>query len=116
MKDFFKDILNIDGVQGVMFLSFGGDILFNKFISQPPEKIEDNYWPIFVHALNNIRAAELVFENSRFYIRKAGTGFIFVVMSMFAPVAMVRLNCDILPHFEQIEQKPKGLRRFFTKQ
>ena len=117
MKDLFKVILNINEVQGVMFFSFEGNILFKKFISQTPEKIEDNDWPFFVHTLNNIRAAELVFENSRLYIRKTQTGFIIVVMSRFAPVAMVRLNCDILlPHFEQTEQKPKGFRRFFTRQ
>ena len=100
-----------------MFLSFEGNILFKKFISQTPEKIEDNDWLFFVHTLNNIRAAELVFENSRLYIRKTETGFIFVIMSRFAPVAMVRLNCDILlPYFEQTEQKPKGFKRFFTRQ
>ena len=116
MKDQFKNILEIDDVQGVMFLSFDGNILFKKFISQTPEKIKDNDWSFFVHTLTNIRAAELVFENSLLYIRKTGTGFILVVMSRFAPVAMVRLNCDILlPHFEQTEQKPKGFRRFFTR-
>lgn len=116
MKDLFKNILNINEVQGVMFLSFDGKVIFKKFKSTSPEKIEDKDWPFFVHTLNHIRAAELVYKNSIIYIRKTKTGYIFVIMSRFAPVAMIRLNCDILlPHFEQTEQKPKGFRRFFMK-
>ena len=116
MKDRFKDILDTRDVQGIMFFSFDGEILFREFVSNPPEELEDVNWPVFVHALNGIQEAELIFENTKFYIRKTGSGYILIIMGMFAPIAMVRLNCNILlPSFDQTKKKAKGLGRFFKK-
>ena len=95
-------------VQGVMFLSFDGKLLFKEFGSQPPEGIENNNWELFVHVLNGVREAEMIFEDKRLYIKRARSGYIFIVMGSFAPVAMVRLNCNILlPALDQVKKEPK---------
>jgi len=116
MKDRFKEILNIEGVYGILFLSFDGKIVFNEFMSHPPKGLNNGNWHTFAHALNGIQEAELIFDKNRLYIRKTGSGYILVVMERLAQAAMVRLNCDILlPSLDQIKKKPKGFGRFFKR-
>ena len=116
MKDLFKDIIDIEDVRGIIFLSFDGKPVFREFVSHRPQEFNDKNWPAFVQAFNGIHEAELVVENIRFYVRRTGSGYILIVMGRFALTAMVRLNCDILlPSLEQIKKKPKGLGRFFKK-
>ena len=116
MKERFKDILDIEDVQGVLFLNFDGKVIFSEFLSQLPEKLQAINWLLFIHTLNGVQEAELVFENSRCYIRRTETGYIFVVMGEVALIEMIRLNCDILlPAFEHQKKKPKGLGRFFKR-
>ncbi|MFC1567450.1 hypothetical protein ACFL3R_01265 [Thermodesulfobacteriota bacterium] len=101
MKKHFQDILDIEDVRGVLFLNFDGKVIFNEFLSQLPDKLEAINWLLFIHTLNGVQEAELVFENSRCYIRRTETGYIFVVMGEAALIEMVRFNCDILlPVFE----------------
>ena len=114
MKERFKDILDLEDVQGVLFLSFDGKIIFSEFLSRLPEKFKAVNWLLFIHTLKGIQEAEFIFENSRCYIRRAKTGYILVIMGKIALIEMVRLYCDILlPTFEQQKKKPKGLMRFF---
>jgi len=116
MKDRFKDIMDIEDVYGVIFLSFDGKLLYSEFASHLPENLKNIHWLLFIHALDGIRETQLVFEHRRFYIRKTGTGFIFVVVGEMALIEMVRLNCDILlPAFEKQAEKPKGFMRFFKR-
>ena len=114
MKDLFKEIFEINDVQGVLFVSFDGKILFKGSATQMPDGLDDKNWFDFIRSLETIEEADLVFENRRFYIRKTGTGYIFVIMGGLALIEMVRLNCNILlPSFEQIKKKPKGLSHLF---
>ncbi len=114
MKERFKDILDIEEVQSVLFLSLDGKVIFSEFLSRLPEKFKAINWLLFIHTLNGIQEAEFIFENSRCYIRRAKTGYILVIMGETALIEMVRLHCDILlPTFEQQKKKPKGLGRFF---
>ena len=116
MKDLFKDIFNIDNVQGVMFLPIKGKLVFSEFVSQQPKKIGDINWPPFIQTLNGIHEAELIFENNRFYLRRAGMGYILVVMGEAGLTEMVRLNCDVLiSTFKQTKKKHKGSEFFFKK-
>ncbi len=116
MKDLFKDILDVQDVEGVIFFSLDGKLVFSEFISILPEKIEHIDWRSFFHTLDTIREVELVFENSRFYVRRTGSGYILVVMGKTALIEMVRLNCNVLlPAFEATTKKPKGLGRIFKK-
>jgi len=116
MKDLFKDIFNIDNVQGVMFIPIKGKLVFSEFVSQQPKKIGDINWPPFIQTLNGIHEAELIFENNRFYLRRAGLGYILVVMGEAGLTEMVRLNCDVLiSSFKQTKKKHKGSEFFFKK-
>ena len=114
MKERFKDILDLEDVQGVLFLNFNGNVVFSKSLSRLSEKFKAMNWLLFIQTLNRIQEAEFVFENSRCYLRKAKTGYILVIMGKIALIEMVRLHCDILlPTFEQQKKKPKGIGRFF---
>jgi len=65
---------------------------------------------------DKIQEAELVFENIMLYIIKGRTGFLLTVLGRSAPVALVRLNCNILlATLDKELQKPKGLTRFLKK-
>ena len=116
MKELFRDILSIDDVKGVMLFSFKGELIFKEFLyplSEEPETRE--WWPLFIDSLQGVREADIVYENSRLYIRKTDLGYLLILMGLFAPVAMMRLNCDILlPSLEKVGVT-KGLVHFFKK-
>jgi hypothetical protein len=111
MKELFRDILSIDDVKGVMLFSFKGELVFKEFLlplSEEPETRE--WWPLFIDSLQGVREADI-----RLYIRKTDLGYLLILMGLFAPVAMMRLNCDILlPSLEKVGVT-KGLVRFFKK-
>jgi len=115
MQTLFKDILETDGVNGVMLFSFVGDILYQEFSSDSNKVPKVENWGLFVKSLDSIREVDLIFENGRLYVRKTDIGYLVILMGLFVPAAMVRLNCDIiLPSLKQ----PKtggGIRRFFKR-
>lgn len=118
MKALFQDILSIDNVKGIMLLSPEGDCLVEEFPSPPPEGIPAGYkWSRFVQSMEGIREADLLFGKKRVYVRKADPGYLMVVMGLTAPVAMVRMNCDmVLPSLNKGNaSKQKGLKSFFKK-
>jgi len=115
MKKLFNDILSMKDVKGVMLFSFEGELLFRDFSSLPSTFLENRDWTPFIKALIGVQEADLVFETLRFYIRKTTTGYLMVLMDILAPIAMVRLNCDILlPSLKQ-ENTAKGLRNLFKR-
>ena len=96
MRDLFDDILNTKGVQGLLLISFSGDILFKEFISPVDESPENMDWRFFIESLEGMRETDLLFEKGRIYIRRSEIGYLVVLMALFVPIAMVRLNCDIV--------------------
>ena len=115
MKELFKDILNMEGVRGVLLLSTQGDIIFKEMSAQTPQKTESQDWRQFIESLNGIRETDLVFENARIYIRKTGLGYLLILMDFFASAAMVRLNTDILLPALKPVKGSKGFKRLFKK-
>jgi len=115
MKELFKDILNMEGVKGVLFLSLQGDVVFKKFSSQLEKKLESRDWIHFVGSLNGIRETDLVYDNARIYIRKTGSGYLLILMDFFVSAAMVRLSCDILLPALKPMKGSKGFKRLFKK-
>lgn len=117
MNELFDDILAMEDVQGIILLSFQGDVVFQKLEGSggfDPESV--SWWPSFVEALQGIRESDAVFENNRIYIRQTDAGYLLVIMGLFAPVAKLRLNCDVLlPNLREKENKHKGKRWFFQK-
>jgi hypothetical protein len=116
IKELLGHILETEDVQGVMFFSFQGDVIFREasFSFSQDTKAEEA-WPRFIGALQGIREADLVFERSMLYIRKTDLGYLVIVMGLFAPAAMVRMNCDmLLPSLRQ-QSKTAGLRQLFKR-
>lgn len=118
MKALFQDILSIDNVHGIMLLSSEGDRLVEEFSSPPPQGIPAEYgWGRFVRTMEGIREADLLFGKKRVYIRQTDAGYLLIVMGLTTPVAMVRMNCDmVLPSLnKRVAAKQKGLKSFFKK-
>ncbi len=99
MKDIFSDVLGIDGVHGVVVLSADGDMLLARFTAT--HALEEDIaghinWASFVKSLGDIADAELIYDRGRFYIKKIDQKFLIVVMGEYAPISMVRLNCQVI--------------------
>ena len=110
MKEILSDILAMEEVQGVVACSSEGEILF----MEPHLEIE-SLLPLFIRALEGIREADLIFEKSRIYVRRTDTGYLVVLLSLFASGAMLRLHVDMaLPCLKE-RGKGKGLRSFFRR-
>ncbi len=118
MKELFEDILEIDSVEGVILVSFDGEVVFRGFVREIIENAEKNpkmLWAVLVDALNGIREVDAVFENRRLYIRRTDSGYFMVIMEIYAPIAMVRLHSDILVPKLKKKKASKGLMGFFKK-
>ena len=116
MKEIFNDILTIEDVEGVMLFSFEGELVFKEFMSPLLDESENmDLWGIFIASLKGVREADLVFEKARLYVRKTSLGYVIILMGVFAPIAMVRLNCDILLPSLKTTAKTKGWRSLFKK-
>jgi hypothetical protein len=116
MKALFRDILNLDDVWGIMLFSFEGESLFKEFLPGPVgEPQHSEFWPQIIGSIGRIREADLIFENSRVYLRRTELGYLFVLMDAFAQTALVRLNCDILAPSLKEMKGSTGLRRLFKK-
>jgi len=116
MEPNFDDILDLEDVRGIAVLSKDGQILFQKFSTAANTvKLETKNWSAFLQALEGIREADFIFESSRLYVRDSTGGYLLVLMGQFAPIAMVRLNCDILLPTLKQAHATKGLARFFKR-
>jgi len=114
MKDLFQGILDVEDVQGAMFLSFGGNLVLKRFKTNEPEGLAEMNLAAFISTLDKIQEAELIYDNCMIYIIRSRTGYMMVVMGRIAPIAMVRLNCGIiLPSLDKKDKKPNGFDRFF---
>lgn len=115
MEPELNEILRLDDVKGVIVLSGEGGVLFQQFVDSKfhPSQTDEKTWPSLLSALEGIREADFLFDNLRIYIRRSADGYLLVLMGHFAPIAMVRLNCDIaLPALKKVNTA-KGFGRFF---
>ena len=115
MRELFKDILNMEGVKGLMMFSFAGDPFYKEFNQAQPEGIESRDWSLFIESLAGMRETDLVFKKGRLYIRRTDIGYLVVLMGLFVPIAMMRLQCDILLPSLKPAKAAKGIRRLFKK-
>jgi hypothetical protein len=96
MREVFKDILSIDGIKGVLLVSFSGKLLFKEFgyaLQTFAEKVD---WRDLVDNLEGMQETDLIFEKGRVYIRRTELGYLIIFMGLFTPIAILRLNCDIV--------------------
>jgi hypothetical protein len=97
MRARLQELLEIDHIVGVMFISFQGDTLCEAFAPHAPTDVSSGEgWAQLVQSFAGIHEADLIFENKRFYLRKADSGYLLVIMETYAPAAMVRLSCDTI--------------------
>jgi hypothetical protein len=116
MNELFDDILAMDDVEGILLISFQGEVVFQKFTGSKGFDTDSVSWPSFVEALQGIRESDAVFENGRIYIRQTDAGYLLIVMGLFAPVAKLRLSCDVLlPRLREKEQGHRGRKWFFQR-
>lgn len=115
MKDLFKEVMGMDGVKGVLLLSFDGEIVFKQFSSSPSKEPEKKDWGSIVASLDGMRETDLVFDNGRIYIRRSDLGYVLVVMESVVSVAMLRLHCDIILPSLTPAKGSKGIKRLFKK-
>jgi len=118
MADMFKDVLGVEGVHGVLLFSDKGDVSvsqFTKDYQSEAEKIKGVDWPVMVNELSGINEAEIMFDEGRFYIRKAGAGYLMVILDDHAPVSMVRLNCEVLLPTLEKQKAGKGIGQLLRK-
>lgn len=115
MRELFNDILRTNGVAGIILFSFSGDLRFREFTLPIDEEPEHRDWRFFIEALEGMRETDLIFEKGRIYIRRTEIGYLVVLMALFVPIAMIRLNCDILLPL-LTKSKPVGkFGRFFKR-
>ena len=116
MKSMFQNIMQIEDVLGALFLKADGTIAYSEFSAPPTVDVRKLDWSSLLASFSGYQEAELVFEKARFHLRRTETGIILVMSGHFALSAMIRLNCDILaPSLDTTADKPKGLRRFFSR-
>jgi len=115
MKALFNDILSVEGIIGIVLFSSQGEVIFKTFLSAIPEDPETRDWALFLDSINKVRESDLIFEDGRIYIRKTELGFLVILMSSSAPVALVRLNCDVLLPSLKPAKTSKGIGRFFKR-
>lgn len=116
MKDLFKDVLDINGVKGIVLLSGEGKVVYDTDVNnQTNARKPYANWNKLLVSLGEAREAEFVFERGRLYLRKTHEGFMIVRMQLIASIAMVKLNCDILLPQLKSTGNSKGLKGFFKR-
>jgi hypothetical protein len=115
MRELFGDILNMEGVKGLLLFSFTGEVIFKEFNPTPVGGIESYDWSLFIEVLTGMRETDLIFDKGRLYIRRTDAGFLVVLIGPFVPIAMIRLQCDILLPALKSTKATRGIRRFFKK-
>ncbi len=108
MQDIFRDIINMDGVYGLVFFSRAGEVMFASidphWVSLPQDYRD---WDKLLPVLQKMREADFVYDNGRLYLRATDQGYLLVIMGPVVSIAMVKLNCDIiLPQLKSA--KPTG--------
>ena len=115
MRELFSDILSIEGVKGLILFSLAGDIIFKQLNHTVLEDLKNKNWRLFIESLRGMRETDLIFEKGRLYIRRTDIGYLVVLIGSFVPIAMMRLQCDILLPALKPAKARKGIRRFFKK-
>ncbi len=116
MKDIFNDILNLNDVNGAIFLDENSDVKLQSYTFSPAPKLNPHDLTAFINSLGDNTETEIHFDNLRLYIKRIDTGHIILMTGYNAQMAMVRLNCDVLaPLIKSSFEKPTGIARFFRK-
>ena len=114
MKNLFHDILDMEGVHGLVLLSENGKVLFESVADgQFSPQRSTLSWKAIIDSLGYFQEMNLVFEYGRCYLRQTDNGYLIISMGPMVPVAMIKLSCDII--LPQLKKKKTGggFRSFF---
>lgn len=114
METLFRDIIDMDGLRGILVLSMEGEIQF-KHTKPGLKNPEEKEWGFFIEMMKGVKEAELIFQKERIYFRRAESSCILIIMDHLASMAMLRLSCDILLPSLQSGGKAKGVKGFFKR-
>ena len=115
MRELFDDILKIEGVKGLILISFSGDVLFRELHQSILEQAENQNWELFIESLADLRETDLIFDKGRLYIRRTDIGYLIILIGSFVSIALMRLQCDILMPSLKPDKSNKRVRRLFKK-
>ncbi len=118
MKEIFKDLLEMDEVNGVVFVDLDGNTQFQEFTGLAAVQLTPDRILGLLDLMKNTREAEVIYDNARMLLRGCTDGILIVLASRFAVMSMIRLNCDILVSAlasADAKQKKKGLGRLFRR-
>ena len=113
MRELMKDVIEIEGVNGVLIISDEGETLFKEISSNISVKFEEVNWNFFIDSIREFREIELIYEKGLIYVRKIEFGFILVLIELYVQIAVIRLNCDIvLPSLQNLKSNKKYKKLF----
>lgn len=114
MKHLFRDILELEGVHGLVLLSESGQILFDSFAGERSRlHRSEMHWKNIINSFSDFNEMDLVFQHERCYLRRTENRFLMISMELTVCSSMIKLSCDIiLPQLTKAKTKG-GLRLFF---
>ena len=119
MKDIFKEMMGIEGVYGLLIVSNEGAVTLSKYspdFKKEAEHLSQFNWLPFTIEMDGIKDTELIYDSARFYIKKFDEGYLIVIIGDNAPIAMVRLNCEVLlPALAKIQPASKKIGNLLRK-
>lgn len=96
MNKIFAELTAIEGINGIVYLGKEGRILHKEFFQRAMATIDESIFADLADPGAVSDEMEFVFENGRIYLKKTEDGVLVLFLSGFAPVAMVRLQCDLI--------------------
>lgn len=111
MKALFQELLAVPDVQGVIYVSAKGELLFREWTGD----LSDHDWEGLLKTVRDVREADMLFEEGRLYLRRAPEGYLLVLLGIFGSMAMVRLQCDLLLPSLEKARSARGLRGLFKR-
>ncbi len=91
----FKDVLALDDVKGLLWLSTEGEILFRQAQDNHMAQVEKEDWGAIGRSLTRVTEVEFFYASDRVYLRKASRGFLLIWMGGMAMADMVKLNVEV---------------------
>lgn len=117
MKHVLDELSGIQGVTGAFWFDTSG-VLRHRTVapkSPPADPADGEWWQPFLAALSGVKEIELAYSAGRVYIRRNAEGCLMIRTTSATPMALVRLNCDILLDESTAAGSRKKRKRFFTR-
>ena len=117
MQSVLDELAGIQGVTGTFWFDTRGVMRHRTFAIEgsAADPVDSEWWQPFLAALNGVKEIELAYAGGRVYMRRNAEGYLMVRMTSSAPIALVRLNCDILLNKTATAGSKGKRKRFFNR-